>query len=103
MGGPAGGKVFYCGLLRLATILPGTSDDAYSLFAGHPSNLNPILFSHIFIDLDGSRIKTVTAILLATRDPILLASFTVEVIGLKAAAGDVPEPAPSVIYRLARL
>jgi hypothetical protein len=57
----------------------------------------PILLADIGIDFDSSGIEAISAAFFTAGDPILLACFPVEIVGLEARAGKRVEPAALVV------
>jgi hypothetical protein len=74
-------------------------DHSQVLTFRHAANGHPVLLADVFIDLDDSAIKAITASLLAPGDPELLTRLYIKEVGLKAAAVEALEGAAGVIDR----
>lgn len=88
-------------VLWLFGVLPGALDGREMFVLREVANLFPILFAHVGVDFDGSGVKAVATAFFAARDPVVLARFPVEVVGLEACAGKGMEAAALIVERFA--
>ena len=82
----------------LLRVFPDALKRSLSLLLGKLPDINPILFSRIWVDLHRGRIEGISSILLAAGDPVFLMRLCIPVVALKA--GDLSEPTAIVVDRL---
>src|SRR6266545_2786371 len=88
---------------RTATlILADTLERRNYLHLRLVSDLRPVFFFHIFIDLDDRRVERICSIFLATGNPVMFPCLNIVIVGLKASSRQRCESLPLVVNRLSR-
>lgn len=78
-----------------------SSGNAFVFVLRFASNLGPVLFPHILVDLDGPRSgpMPILPVLLAAGDPVLIACFDIEVVSADTRSLEGFEPSTGVLHR----